>query len=215
MNAALKRYAERIDNASLRERALLFAAAALVLVFVMNALLIKPLRDTQRRLGTDLAQRQGELRTVQAELQRLARARDADPDAQNRRRAAELRAELAALEAKVAGEQKRFTSPQRMREVLEEMLERDKRLRLVDLKTLPITDLSASQGQAGRRVFRHGVELTLAGSYLDLHAYLKALEGLSTQLYWGRAEMSVTGHPVATLKLTVYTLSFDQAWLVV
>jgi len=215
VNAALKRYAERIDNASLRERALLFAAAALVLVFVMNALLIKPLRDTQRRLGTDLAQRQGELRTVQAELQRLARARDADPDAQNRRRAAELRAELAALEAKVAGEQKRFTSPQRMREVLEEMLERDKRLRLVDLKTLPITDLSASQGQAGRRVFRHGVELTLAGSYLDLHAYLKALEGLSTQLYWGRAEMSVTGHPVATLKLTVYTLSFDQAWLVV
>jgi MSHA biogenesis protein MshJ len=64
-------------------------------------------------------------------------------------------------------------------------------------------------------VFRHGVELTLAGSYLDLHAYLSALEGLSTQLYWGRAEMSVAEYPVATLKLTVYTLSFDQAWLVV
>jgi len=64
-------------------------------------------------------------------------------------------------------------------------------------------------------VFRHGVELTLAGSYLDLYAYLSALEGLQTQLYWGRAEMSVAEYPVATLKLTVYTLSFDQAWLVV
>lgn len=215
MIAALRRYAERIDNATLRERALLFAAAALILVFVVNAVLIQPLRDTQRRLSAEIDQRQGELRTVQSELQRLAGAQDADPDARNRKRAAELRAELAALDAKIAAEQKRFTSPQRMRALLEEMLERNKRLRLVDLKTLPVTDLSASQGQAGRRVFRHGVELTLAGSYLDLHAYLQALEGLPTQLYWGRAEMSVPAYPVATLKLIVYTLSLDQAWLVV
>lgn len=215
MKAALKRYVDRIDNATLRERALLFAAAALILIFIVNAALIKPLRDTQRNLGTDVVQRERELRTVQSELQRMAQTRATDPDAQNRTRAMELRAELATLDANIASEQKRFTSPQRMRAVLEEMLERDKRLRLVDLKTLPITDLSAAQGQAGRRVFRHGVELTLAGGYLDLHAYLKALEGLSTQLYWGRAEMSVTGYPVATLKLTVYTLSFDQAWMVV
>lgn len=215
MNAALKRYVDRIDSATLRERALMFAAAALILVFVANALFIKPLRDTQRRLSADIAQREVELRTVQAELQRLAQSRGSDPDTLNRKRLAELRAELVDLDAKIAIEQKRFTSPERMRTVLEEMLERERRLRLVDLKTLPISDLSATQGQAGRRVFRHGVELTLAGSYLDLHAYLKALEGLSTQLYWGRAEMSVGAYPVATLKLTVYTLSFDQAWLVV
>lgn len=215
MKAVLKRYADRIDSATLRERVMLFATAALILVFIANATLIRPLRDTQRRLGTDVTQRERELRTVQSEVQRMAQARATDPDALNRARAVDLRAELAVLDAKIATEQRRFTSPQRMREVLEEMLERNKRLRLVDLKTLPITDLSASQGQAGRRVFRHGVELTLAGGYLDLHAYLKALEGLSTQLYWGRAEMSVTGYPVATLKLTVYTLSFDQAWMVV
>lgn len=215
MKAVLTRYLERVDSATLRERAMLFGVSALILLFVANATLIKPLRDTQRRLGADIVQRERELRTVQSELQRLAQTRDADPDAQNRKRAAELRAELAELDAKIAGEQKRFTTPQRMRTVLEEMLERDKRLRLVDLKTLPITDLAASQGQAGRRVFRHGVELTLAGGYLDLHAYLRALESGSSQLFWGKAEMSVTGYPVATLKVTVYTLSFDQAWLVV
>lgn len=215
MKALLKRYAERIDNASLRERVLIFLATALVLIFVVNAALIKPLRDVQRRLNSDIAQNERELRTIQGEVQRLARARDADPDARNRERAAVLRAELALLDGQIADEQRRFTSPQRMRDVLEEMLEREKRLRLIDLKTLPVTDMSATQGQAGRRVFRHGVELTLAGSYLDLYAYLAALEGLKTQLYWGRAEMSVADYPVATLKLTVYTLSFDQAWLVV
>ena len=215
MKALLKLYAERVDNATLRERALLFAAAALILVFVFYTALVSPLRDTQRRLGAQTAQNERELRTVQAELQRMARTRDADPDAHNRRRAAELRTELAALDARLAEEQRRFTSPQRMREVLEEMLERNKGLRLVDLKTLPITDLAATQGQAGRRIFRHGVELTLSGGYLDLHNYLRALERLSTQLYWGKVEMSVAAYPVATLRMTVYTLSFDKAWLVV
>jgi len=211
----LKRYMERVDNATLRERVMLFGAAALALAYVLNALLIQPLRDTQRRLGHEVAQSERELRTVQTELQRLARERQADPEAQMRKRAADLRAEVTALDARIQQEQRLFTTPQRMREVLEEMLERDKRLRLVDLKTLPVADLAAAQGQLARRVFRHGIELTVAGSYLDLYAYLAALEKIPTQLYWGRVEMSVASYPVATLKLTVYTLSFDQAWLVV
>jgi len=211
----LKRYAERVDNATLRERVMLFGAAALALAYVLNALLIQPLRDTQRRFGHEVAQSERELRIVQTELQRLARERQADPEAQMRKRAADLRAEVTALDARIQQEQRLFTTPQRMREVLEEMLERDKRLRLVDLKTLPVADLAAAQGQPARRVFRHGIELTVAGSYLDLYAYLAALEKIPTQLYWGRVEMSVASYPVATLKLTVYTLSFDQAWLVV
>ncbi len=215
MRDLLKQYAERIDDASLRERLLIFMATALILVYLIYAVLITPLRNEQRLLSANIAQNERELRTIQGELQRLIRARASDPDVRNRERAAALRAEIADLDARIAEEQRRFTTPQRMRDVLEEMLEREKRLRLIDLKTLPVTDMAASQGQAGRRVFRHGVELTLAGSYLDLHAYLSALEGLSTQLYWGRAEMSVAEYPVATLKLTVYTLSFDQAWLVV
>jgi MSHA biogenesis protein MshJ len=215
VNALFKQYSERIDNATLRERVLLFLAAALILVFLFYSALLKPLRDSQRRLSSNNAQHERELRTIQGEMQRMVSARDGDADARNRDRAAALRAEVAALDTRIAEEQRRFTTPQRMRDVLEEMLQREKRLRLVDLKTLPVTDLAATQGQAGRRVFRHGVELTLAGSYLDLHAYLSALEGLSTQLYWGRAEMSVAEYPVVTLKLTVYTLSFDQAWLVV
>ncbi len=215
MKALLRRYAERIDGATLRERALLFAAVSLVLVFVVNAVLIEPLRAKQRRFAAEITRQQGELRTVQTEVQRLAQSRAADPDAQSRKRAAEVGVELATLEASLVEQQRRFTTPQRMREVLQEMLERDRRLRLVDLKTLPITNLAGTQGQAGRSIFRHGVELTLSGSYVDLYAYLAALERSSSQLYWGRLEMSVSAYPVVTLKLTVYTLSFDKAWLVV
>jgi MSHA biogenesis protein MshJ len=210
-----KRYAERIDNATLRERVMLFAAASLVIIFVVHAVLVQPLRGKQRRLGADIAQKESELRTIQGGLQRMLQVQSADPDVRNRERIAQLQLEVKSLDASIAEEQGRFTPPQRMRQVLEGMLEREKRLQVLVMKTLPVSDLSAPQGQVGRKVFRHGMEITLEGSYLDLYAYLRGLEALPTQLYWGRAEMSVAEYPVATLKLTVYTLSFDQAWLVV
>ena len=113
-----------------------------------------------------------------------------------------------------AEEQRRFTAPDRMRGLLEDMLERNKRLRLVELKTLPASPITEGQAE-GSRVFRHGVEMTISGAYLDLYEYLSALEHLPTQLYWGRADLSVSEYPETTLKLTVYTVSFDKAWLIV
>jgi MSHA biogenesis protein MshJ len=64
-------------------------------------------------------------------------------------------------------------------------------------------------------LFRHGIELTVSGAYLDLYEYLRTLERLPAQLYWGRAELSVSEYPSITLKLTLYTVSFDRAWLTV
>jgi len=215
MKELIARYAARIDAATLRERAMLFAAAALIVVVVMNSAFLAPLRTRQQTLASDIARKEGELRTVQTQMQSIVREREVDPDAQNRARAQALRSEAAALDAKILEAQRRFTPPDRMRAVLEEMLERNKRLRLLDLKTLPVTDLTPKQAGDARRVYRHGLELTVSGSYLDLHAYLRALEGIPTQLYWGKAEMSVSEYPVVVLKLTVFTLSFDQAWLVV
>ncbi len=62
-------------------------------------------------------------------------------------------------------------------------------------------------------LFRHGVEITLSGSYLDMIAYMEALEALPTQLFWGRAEFEVDQYPNARLTLTLYTLSMDKKWM--
>jgi MSHA biogenesis protein MshJ len=62
-------------------------------------------------------------------------------------------------------------------------------------------------------LFRHGVEITLSGSYLDMIAYMEALEALPTQLFWGKAEFEVENYPNARLTLTLYTLSMDKKWM--
>ena len=55
----------------------------------------------------------------------------------------------------------------------------------------------------------------MSGTYLDLLAYLKDLEKLPSQMYWGKLDLNVAAHPQVTMKLSVYTLSLDLAWLVV
>lgn len=216
MNDLIKHYAERIDAATLRQRLLVFLSAAVVLLLLANALFLQPQRAKQKRFAAETTQHQKELSVLQAELSRMVGASGVDPDAASRRRQAALRAELSILNSRLAGEERRFTAPERMRAVLEDLLGRNKGLTLVDLRTLPVVSVAPSGSPAGATgMFRHGIELTVRGRYGDLYEYLQMLEDLPSQLYWSRADLTVTEHPVLTLKLTVHTISFDRAWLVV
>lgn len=217
MKAFLKRYADRIDNATLRERALIFICLAAVLVYLAYVILINPLRDRHKALSAESEKLQQELVTLQAGLQGMLKGGSQDIDSANRARLAAAREALARANTRIAQEQRRFTPSDRMRGMLADMLERNRRIALVDLKTLPAAPLATAPAGPGGNpgLFRHGLELTVSGSYADLYEYLRTLERLPTQLYWGNVELSVAEYPSVTLKLTLYTVSFDRAWLVV
>jgi MSHA biogenesis protein MshJ len=227
------RYVEKMDSASLRHRVMAFAASATVLIALLNTFLIDPQLATQRRLAREISQRQGEIRVMQEKLQVVALARQADPDRDIRRQLDALKLKVSAVEAKLADEQRKFAPPEQVGVLLGEMLARNRKLQLVDMRTLPVatfagnsTDNDKSPAQkpaaakpaapaGGGQIYRHGVEITISGSYLELLAYLKSLEKLPSQLYWGRLELSAATYPQVTLKLSVYTLSLNLAWLVV
>ncbi|MES2126205.1 MAG: hypothetical protein V4463_02945 [Pseudomonadota bacterium] len=62
-------------------------------------------------------------------------------------------------------------------------------------------------------LYRHGVEISVEGNYLDMVDYMSALESMSTQLFWGQAKLEVGQYPTARLTLTLYTLSLDRKWM--
>jgi MSHA biogenesis protein MshJ len=228
-----KQYADRVDAATLRERVMMFAAAVVVIVALLNAVLIEPELAKQRRLSREAAQRQTEIKALQAQLETLARARSADPDQADRRRLEDARRRIAEVEAKLLQEQRKFAPPEQIGAILEQMLSRNRKLALVDLRTLPVAALgagaekpaagnpAADKSAAAAKllasgqglIYRHGVEITVVGAYLDLLAYLKDLEKLPNQMYWGRLDLSVDKPPQVRLKLSVYTLSLDPTWL--
>lgn len=222
--------ADRVDAMSLRERVLIFAAAALLLITLANMLLIDPLLSRQSVLSRQVVQTQAQTNALQAQIQVLASARNVDPDEALRARLQQMQEEMSGADAVLRDFQSGLVSPQQMPAMLEDILLRNRALRLVSLKTLPTQDLAVAVEEAAAQaegkgttpapaqqagVFRHGVEITVQGSYADLLRYLTAMEASPYRMFWGKADLKTDAYPKATLTLTLYTLSLDKAWLAI
>jgi MSHA biogenesis protein MshJ len=79
----------------------------------------------------------------------------------------------------------------------------------------PVSEVKADAGtrEGAANMYRHGIELTVAGQYLDLLNYLAAVEKLPVKIFWGGLSIDATQYPRSLLKLTVYTLSPEKKWL--
>lgn len=213
MKQKLQKYADGIDAMSLRERALLFGAVALVMMTLLQVFLLNPVLSRRSQLSAQIAQQEDETKAIQAQTQALVRPKLQDQDALNREKLASLRTQMAQLDRQFEEQQKQFVAPGKMAAMLENMIAKNRKLQLLSLRTLPGT--GPSQASGARAVFRHTVELSVSGSYFELLDYLVALEHLPQRLFWEGFELSVAQHPQSVLKLTIYTLSPEKSWLTV
>lgn len=214
----------RVDDLSLRERAMIFAASVFVVVALLNAMLLDPLLAKKKELTAQVVQQQEKMKELHATMQSLLQAKEEDKNSPLRARGVQLKRQLQDQDAYLQSLSDRLVEPARMAELLEQVLNKNGKLQLIALKTLPVslliekpqdvnTNTNVNAGQ--KQVFKHGVQITIRGGYLDLMQYLTELEKMPTQMFWGEAGLSVEKYPNAVLTLTLYTLCLDKAWLTV
>ncbi|MCC7484204.1 MAG: type II secretion system protein M [Burkholderiales bacterium] len=223
-----RKTAARFDALARRERVLVFAAAIGGALLVFQAAAIDPLLERQKRMRQELAEARQSIRTADGLLK--VRESRADPDALRRSYRDELRRQLSGMDAEMLALKKRLVPPERMVRLLEEVLARSRGMRMVALRTLPVRRFdspgaapAAAGGKAAkpapadpeRSIYQHGVELTVQGSYGDLHDYLARLERSPLGMFWGRLSIDATAYPALRATLTVHTLSMSKAWLTV
>lgn len=226
IKAKLDMLVAKIDGMSLRERALIFFAAAFAVVSLIDSFFLNPLLNQQKKLSTQVIQQQEKMKEVQARLAELLQARKADESSPLRTRIVEVRQRLREGDDYLQSRRDKLVPPSQMADLLEQVLNRNSRVQLVELKTLAVTPLidpadtqsknavaTAKVLGQDKQVYKHGVQITLRGSYGDLLDYLTALENLPTQMFWGSAKMEVKQHPSMDITLTLYTLSLDTVWL--
>jgi MSHA biogenesis protein MshJ len=224
-------FAARVDALSQRERILSFGTAAALLVFIVHMGMIGPLLRKQELLRSQVVQQQNNIAGINEQIAQKLKEAEADPDAPARARLAAVREESGRLGESLRAMQKGLVAPEQVAPLLESILRANGRLKMVSVRTLPVEPLSgmganknasapastpaASPEKTARRelLFRHGVELTVRGSYLDMVDYMTALESLPTQLFWGKAQLEVEEYPSVRLTLTLYTLSLDEKWM--
>ncbi len=234
MKGRLERWALRFDALSIRERAAIFAAAAVIFVFLANTFIIERQSASSRALKQQIDNQKAQLSAYDIQANALQQQKAGDLDAANRARLQRAQQQLTQLESDLALAQKGLVSAERMPALLQEVLREQHGLQLVELRTLPVTSLverskdegstkpaQDAAGAAGgatsraRNLYKHGFEVTVRGSYPEFVQYLAQLEKLPTRMYWGKVTMNADDYPRVTLTATIYTLSLDKAWLAV
>ncbi len=216
---SLQRYADRLDAMSLRERVLIFLAAAVVVVAVADSTLFDPISRRQKVNSQRIHQQEDEIRTMQGQVQAYAQVRTGDDANAKRQRLDKRKLELAALDRELAARRSELVPPERMAKMLYEIVKRNPDVELVSLRSLPASGLAQSLtailGSGGLALYRHGIEITVSGSYLKMLTYVGQLERLPAKIMWGNMELQAAAYPVVTLKITLYTLSPEKTWLLI
>jgi len=226
MKLLLDMYAKRLDARTRRERMLIFFAGVAVLVAFLYGLGIAPALERSKTMELRSTDQSNQIVVGDAQKTQLEQQLRQDPDTALRERIASRRNEIAQIDTQLSGLQRSLVPPERMAAVLQDLVGQDRRVRIVRLHNIAATPLvekdtadSAAAAKpaangVGRHVFKHAVQVTVEGNYLDLLAYVARLEKQPWQVYWGRTAM-VADYPKVQIELTLYTLSLDKAWLVV
>lgn len=221
MKASLVALAARFDALARRERMLLAAAVVAGILFPGYTMIIEPAL-TVATLDAKRSE-QARIETANLNAQIGALKQRPDPDAGNRKALEEVRAQLAAGDAKLRAMEATMVPPEKMRAFIESLLAQHRQVELVGFRTLPPTSLiesaTSDKTQAataqGPNIYKHGVEIRIAGHYNDLLAYLAELERMPQRIIWNKVSLTVDQYPRSVLTVTVYTLSLDKQWLIV
>jgi len=220
----LERYAALLDARNSRERALIVVMVLVVVWGLLSVLLLDPLLAKKKRLTQEANQQQVQMQKLQTQIEDILSAGRVDPDAATRTRLATLNQRLEQSHAALQAVQQNLVPPEKMARLLDDVLTQNRNLKLVSLRTLPVSGVLEMPADApppkvdekkpaGPAIYKHGVEITVSGSYAQLMQYLDTMEKLPWRMIWGKAEMHVEEYPLVTLTITLYTLSMDKTWL--
>lgn len=230
--AMMQRFAQLKQN----ERRLILISALAGTLLLGYHFFIEPAQQKAASARQQIDTQQRELSELQNQLPGL-RQRVADPDAELRSDIGKTKQQLAGVDTELQQYSHLLVAPAQMPRLLQNMLSRHRGLQLVSLKTIAATpllpprteaaaapatpNLTAQPATSGAAapppggIYRHGLEITVAGSYSELLAYAAELQGVSPRPLWSGLSLKVVEYPRSELTFTLYTLSLDLPWLAV
>jgi MSHA biogenesis protein MshJ len=210
----------RIDELTLRERAILFFAVVALLYLGWDSLLIAPQERQQSQLLSEISTIRQEIATLETQSLTIINRHSIDPNAEERRQLEQLEQASRQLEQQITEAVEGLIAPQQMAQALERVLKEQKGLGFVRLENLGATPLIAAASSEGEEptqssvgIYKHTMRIELEGSYHNTLNYLRALEQLPWRLHWDSVELTMLDYPRAQVVITVNTLSLSEGWI--
>lgn len=215
----LRPFIERLDALTLRERVMVFGAGVALLYVFWHTVLMDPVTARAKVAEQRLADAHRQMTMI--DEVGVAASQDPVIAAALRNRALEQR--LTTLEAELNSAAQGYVRPERMTEMLRELLAAQHGLSLVSLANLPVESLSQPAGEKpgapiaidNRGPFLHPVEMVVQGDYASVVAYLRALEAMPWRIRWQHIELTAGDYPQNRVRIVIGALSLSRYWMTV
>jgi MSHA biogenesis protein MshJ len=209
--------AERLDALSLRERGLIFGAGVALIYIAAQMLFLGPITTRAQHAEQRLATSRQHMVAIDAATADMAN----DPGVAAAARNGALKGRLALLDSELRTAAQGYVTPDRVADMLREILTRQQGLQLVSLSNLPVESLSHPQAAApgvdlaadDRGPFLHPVEMVVEGDYVSVVAYLRALEAMPWRIHWQQLELTAGDYPVNRVRIVIGALSLSRDWM--
>ena len=212
-------FIERLDALTLRERIIIFSAGVALVYIAWQWLLMDPLAARAKAAEQHLV----DARRHTSMMDQIGAASSLNPAMAAAARNRALAERLAALDAELSSVAQGYVAPERMTELLKELLSEQHGLKLVGLANLPVQSLSHPSGldksapiaADDRGPFLHPVEMVVEGDFGSVVAYLRALEALPWRIHWQQVELTAGEYPVNRVRIVIGALSLSRDWMAV
>ena len=201
---------DRFDLLSRREQMLILLSGWVALLFVGFVVLVEPQMKDLQSAKKQIVSVASELIASDNQIILIDRKLKGDPNNEVESKIAGLEQQNQALDEQLRDRVASLVTPVQMSGLMEEVLRRSERLKLMALESQPPVQLISGDDEG---YFIHPVRLTLRGRYFDVVNYLRQLEALPVKYYWQSFNYQVDKYPFANIQLDVYTLGESKDFI--
>lgn len=203
MKARLKTWWQQRNR---RERWLAALTALVLIAALVELIALAPQRAARAQAQREIAASLTDLERLKTAAAGLA-ARRSPNDATDALAARRQRAQASIDRAQVD-----LIAPQDMARQLAAILARHPQLRVVGLQSSPPKAVDLGNARASTTLYEHELRIDVEGRYLDLLAYLEALQQAPHRIFWRSLDMNAAGQ-VPVTRIELFTLSKEPVWL--
>ena len=216
-NQQYKQLSIKFIKVSLREQVLILFCGMAIVVLIMYTSLLEPLLESSKKLKLNGNSAEREITSLTGQVVKLTDKLNIKPNDPVLERISVLQRQIENIDIQLGAQIGSLIPADKMAGMLESILTGSKRLKLVELRSIPPIPLMLKQTEADVEqkvgLYRHGVTLIFEGSYFDIQQHLEKLESLPWQFYWKKFDYLVGDYPTASVELEIYTLSTNKAFI--
>ncbi len=224
MLSRLSAFEYAINQRNMREKSLFLLTGLAAIVFIWEMTLHAPLVKSVKKYKKEAVSTKKQISDTKIQVETVLEKIRSDPSkALNEQRDA-LTAEVRTLDVKLNQLMGSLVRPNEMIGLLKSFVDEDKTVTIVSMRNLEPTALQVAKSSTSRdkeekkpvvkvMLYKHGVDLLLTGNFFDTLDYLEKLEHIDKKIIWDLVEYKVDKYPLASIHLTVKTISDQRSWI--